>query len=707
MKRIGAFLAAIISLWTSSVYAQTVFDATPGGVSLSTGTGTVGDNAIVKFEGTTGTLINDDFAFLTGTSLELRPHGISSGDTLSLKFRELIANGGDSIGFKAPDSVPSPVLWTLPSTDGTANQALITTGSAILSWGNPEPGGTASGELTGTYPSPSLSNDAVIDKLLTGYLASAGVVSSVDSIIVGLEKLDGNITNVDAGAVHITGSETITGAKTFSTPIVGSLTGNSDTATALQTARTINGVPFNGTANITVTAAADTLTGTILASNVSASSLTSVGTLSSLTVSGTINGSINGNSATATALQTPRLINGVSFNGTSDIIVPAAAGTLTGSTLAPNVLSSSLVTLGTLTSLSVAGTVTVNTTGVINGNVDNPDLIGNGTTILHSSNNGYTAISGGNDYYTANTGGSNIEMYGINATGGLGGHIRYDAYEHHFRYLGDNTEFLSISTSGAFLNANGIFTMNNGVSDNLTVGTTTSTNKIFLPSSSAGENYIVFGNTSSTGTTALNLKAASNTSGSAKTITFPGNGPSAANLPLIGDASGTLSWGGDATLNSVTVGTGTLDDNGSFASYTNGTVITRANNSSFTAISGGTGYDGTSSTQGASITMIGRTLATFENNIFYRGTVHKFRNVNDTSLADLDSNGFTSTNLYTSGTGSVGVGTTNFGSGNNVVSILGTATTPSAVAGTGILYVTAAGALRYRGPTTDSLIALP
>jgi hypothetical protein len=46
-----------------------------------------------------------------------------------------------------------------------------------------------------------------------------------------------------------------------STAFVGALTGNADTATALATTRTINGVNFNGTANITVTATAtNTLT---------------------------------------------------------------------------------------------------------------------------------------------------------------------------------------------------------------------------------------------------------------------------------------------------------------------------------------------------------------------------------------------------------------------------------------------------------------
>ena len=62
----------------------------------------------------------------------------------------------------------------------------------------------------------------------------------------------------------------------------GSCTGNAATATALATGRNINGVSFDGTAAITVTAAAGTLSGTELKSTVVTSSLTSVGTLASL-----------------------------------------------------------------------------------------------------------------------------------------------------------------------------------------------------------------------------------------------------------------------------------------------------------------------------------------------------------------------------------------------------------------------------------------
>ena len=55
----------------------------------------------------------------------------------------------------------------------------------------------------------------------------------------------------DKDVVHLTGNETIAGTKTFSTAIVGSVTGNAGSATKLATARTINGTSFNGTANIT------------------------------------------------------------------------------------------------------------------------------------------------------------------------------------------------------------------------------------------------------------------------------------------------------------------------------------------------------------------------------------------------------------------------------------------------------------------------
>ena len=51
--------------------------------------------------------------------------------------------------------------------------------------------------------------------------------------------------------VGTSGNQTIGGTKTFSSTISGSINGNAGTATTLKTARTIDGVSFNGSANIT------------------------------------------------------------------------------------------------------------------------------------------------------------------------------------------------------------------------------------------------------------------------------------------------------------------------------------------------------------------------------------------------------------------------------------------------------------------------
>jgi hypothetical protein len=143
-----------------------------------------------------------------------------------------------------------------------------------------------------------------------------------------------------------------------------SVTGNAATATTLQTARTINGVSFNGSANITVAAnTTNTLTrGTYLTgSNFNGSAATTwavdatsantaskvvardasgnfaAGTITAaLSGNATTSSSTTGNAATATTLQTARTINGVSFDGSADITVadatklPLTGGTLTG-----------------------------------------------------------------------------------------------------------------------------------------------------------------------------------------------------------------------------------------------------------------------------------------------------------------------------------------------------------------------------------------
>jgi len=120
------------------------------------------------------------------------------------------------------------------------------------------------------------------------YLPSVGGTMS-GPIAMGGNNISGGGTITGTFVGGITGN--VTGNTSGSS---GSTTGNAATATTLATARNINGVSFNGSAAITVTSAAGTLSGSTLASGVTASSLTSVSTLTSLTVTGdtTVN---NGN----------------------------------------------------------------------------------------------------------------------------------------------------------------------------------------------------------------------------------------------------------------------------------------------------------------------------------------------------------------------------------------------------------------------------
>jgi hypothetical protein len=123
----------------------------------------------------------------------------------------------------------------------------------------------------------------------TSVVLGAGAALSDELVVVAFKSF------TVADMVPASTGGTFSGAVTASGGITGALTGNASTATTLATARAINGVDFDGSQLITVTADANTLSNTTLKSTVVASSLTSVGTLGALTVTGAITGgSFNG-----------------------------------------------------------------------------------------------------------------------------------------------------------------------------------------------------------------------------------------------------------------------------------------------------------------------------------------------------------------------------------------------------------------------------
>lgn len=161
------------------------------------------------------------------------------------------------------------------------------------------------------------------------------------------------------------------------TAVTTNITGNATTATTLQTARTIGGVSFNGSANIN-------LPGVNTAGNQSTS----------------------GNAATATTLQTARTINGVSFNGSANITVadstklPLAGGTATGTINAPTFNATSTTNGGfqgidadTATAPSFTWTGDLNT-GMYRENVDSIGFTAGG--VLRLTVNATAVTASGN-----------------------------------------------------------------------------------------------------------------------------------------------------------------------------------------------------------------------------------------------------------------------------------------------------------------------
>ena len=229
---------------------------------------------------------------------------------------ELIANKSNNITVDANSTTKYPSVnaiksyvdskvGTIPDADATTKGKIQLTGDL---------GGTAS---LPTVPGLALKVDKEVGKglstndfttiektklaAITGSNTGDQDLSSYATITSLANKVDKEtgkgLSSNDYTTVEKTKLGAITGTNTGDQT---SVTGNAGTATKLAATKNINGVPFDGSADIIVTAEAGTLTGVTLASNVLSSSLTSVGTLTNLNVTNTISGSVSGNAATVT-----------------------------------------------------------------------------------------------------------------------------------------------------------------------------------------------------------------------------------------------------------------------------------------------------------------------------------------------------------------------------------------------------------------------
>ena len=265
--------------------SETIADTVGAMVSSNTETGVT-----VTYEDSDNTL-----DFVIGT-LNQNTTGTAGGltGTPNITVGDVVAASLDISGNADIDGTLEADALTI---DGTALNEYIADTIGAMVGSNTETG------ITVTYEDSDNTLDFVIGTLNQNTTGNAATATEATNVTVSANNsTDETVYPVFVdGATGTQGAETDTGLTynpstgvLTSTSFTGSLTGNASgssgsctgnaaTATALATARNINGVAFDGSAAITVTAAAGTLTGTELKSTVVTSSLTSVGTLTSLT----------------------------------------------------------------------------------------------------------------------------------------------------------------------------------------------------------------------------------------------------------------------------------------------------------------------------------------------------------------------------------------------------------------------------------------
>ncbi|MGV6367475.1 beta strand repeat-containing protein [Escherichia coli] len=257
--------------------------------------------------------------------------------------------------------------------------------------------------------------------------------------------------------------------QTFSAGITGTLTGNADTATKLKTARKINGVAFDGSADITLTPedlgltdiasqagnavqrSGDTMGGQLKIGTINAlrifnqdfglifrrseeylhliptnegegengdigplrpfsinlrTGLVSIG--NGVKVGGGITGNLTGNADTATKLKTARTIGGVSFDGSANIDLPGVNKTGNQSTTGNAATATKLQTARTIGGVSFDGSANIDLPGV--NKTGNQSTTGNAATATKLQ----TARTIGG---VAFDGSANIDLPGVNKTG--------------------------------------------------------------------------------------------------------------------------------------------------------------------------------------------------------------------------------------------------------------------------------------------------
>jgi len=466
---------------------------------------------------------------------------------------------------------------------------------------------TASPTFTGTITTP-LTTAGIVLTNGSGALSSTATIA--DSYLANISTA-GKVLNSATTAATANGASTIVSRDASgnfaANTITANLTGTASSATALATPRAINGVNFDGSAAITVTANAGTLTHTTLASGVTASSLTSVGTLNGLTIAATQTVSMGGNKITnvgtpaadsdaATKLYVDSTAQGIDWKAS------VRAATTTNGTLSTAYANGSVIDDVTLvtgnriliknqTTGSENGIYTVNATGAPTRAID-------ADTATEISSAFAVFVEEGTDnadsgFVLTNNGTVTVGTTALTFT--------------QFTGLGQVTAGNGLTKTGNTLNAV-------GTADRITANA----DSIDIASTYAGQSTIVTLGNVTTGTWSANVIAGqyggTGVNNSGKTITLGGNlttsGAFATTLTATATTSVTLPTGGTLANTAVTLTSGSIlkgNGNSEIALATGTDITTAISTNPVQLATNLTTYTFTSGASGASRTINGQT----------------------------------------------------------------------------------------------------
>ena len=261
----------------------------------------------------------------TATALETARtiHGVSFDGTANIDLTEVVE---DTVGAMVSSNTETGLSVTYQDGDGTLDFAIAAAQTTITSLLATD---IKIGEDDQTKVDFGTANE------IHFYADNANQIKITDGAIVPAtdNDIDLGTSSVEFKDAYFDGTVT---SDAFAGPLTGNVTGNADTATALETARNIGGVSFDGTANINLpgvnTGGNQNTTG-------SAATLTTARTIGGVSFDGSANINLpgvntsgnqdtTGNAATASKLEVAIILNGTdgsSSNAGDNLVFDTAA----------------------------------------------------------------------------------------------------------------------------------------------------------------------------------------------------------------------------------------------------------------------------------------------------------------------------------------------------------------------------------------------